>query len=183
MFAKKPITWGMKREVRKYYLGSKCELTGIWGAVVLHHGYDSRRFPFNGFTGRPYSIFDGQLRNPREELLMHFYFSAGNNEQSLIVQALNNQRLFEGLRRDWDSGRDLPFPSEVLGAIPGWIERYPEWLREFEKAQEVKRRGRLILFHQRRITRKLFPNASLKKRRIKKIWNQPSSIVLRAIAL
>lgn len=182
VIAKKPITWGMKREVRKYYFGSRSELTGEWGVVVMHHSYDSRRSPLRGFTGRPYSIFDGQLRNPKEEILMHFRFSAGNSERSWAIQEANNQKLFEGLWHDWCSGRELPFPPEVMKAIPGWLEQFPEWLAEFRAAKETARQYKIAALQRKRVLRKCFPRASLNKRQIKKLWNQPSSAVLQAIA-
>ena len=150
MTAKKLITWGKMREVRKYYLGPRCELSGVWCEVVMHHGYNSRRISnhngnnHNG-NGRSQSIFDGQLRSRAQEAFMHFYYGAGNNERSLRTQEENNYRLFELLRLDYLSGRELPFGPEVQQKIPKWLEGFPEWLKEFKAAREPKNKTKAVV--------------------------------------
>lgn len=138
----------------------------------MHHGYNSRRHPSIGISGRQQSIFDGQLRSRSKESSMHYYYGAGNSERSMRVQEENNWLLFKGLQLDYLLDRELPFGSEVQRLIPRWLESFPVWLEEFSLVRKQKEQSKTIIFRLRGMMRSRHPGTYLKKRSLKKRWRE-----------
>lgn len=144
-------------EIRKFLLGSCCELTFETGILEFHH---TIRFN-SGYIGRAYTIFDGQIRTREKEKEMHRKFPAGNNNSSWVRQEKNNWLLYSRMVEYLARGSCV-FSVEIEKAIVKWIEFFPNWLREAEM-RKWKSMDPLLL---KRISRE---NKIKKMRRCKEI--------------